>query len=90
MNKQNKDLLLQLLIEQYQGEKNETPKVIIQRLPRPKKRNFGNHKWTDGEKKLLLDLDANGFPIADIAARLNLRRSQAENMLYSLKNKRGA
>ena len=87
MNKQNKELLLQLLIEQYQGEKKAEPKTAVGTLQR-KKRNLGRHTWTPEQKAALIQWHNQGASIIEIARRLNLRRSQAENMLYSILNKR--
>ena len=85
MEKDYKDLLIQLLLEKLHKEKSSTFLTASAVAIKPRKKVIDRHKWTREQKVEMLRLDSEGVSEAVIAQRLGLRRQQIEAMLYSIK-----
>jgi len=84
MEKDYKDLLIQLLLEKM--EKQPATFLTASAVAvKPRKRVVDRHKWTREQKIEMLRLDSEGVSESVIAERLGLRRQQIEAMLYSIK-----
>ena len=85
MEKDYKDLLIQLLLEKLHNEKQPTFLTASSVLKKPRKKVIDRHKWTREQKIEMLRLNNEGVSESVIAERLGLRRQQIEAMIYSIK-----
>ena len=85
MEKDYKDLLIQLLLEKLQKQQSSTFLTASAVTVKPRKKVVDRHKWNREQKLEMLRLNSEGVSEAVIAERLGLRRQQVEAMLYSIK-----
>jgi DNA-binding NarL/FixJ family response regulator len=85
MEKDYKDLLIQLLLEKLHKEKSSTFLTASSVVTKPRKKVLDRHKWTREQKIEMLRLNSEGVSESVIAERLGLRRQQVEAMIYSIK-----
>jgi hypothetical protein len=85
MEKDYKDLLIQLLLEKLQKEQTGTFLTASAVAVKSRKKVVDRHKWTREQKIEMLRLNSEGVSESVIAERLGLRRQQIEAMLYSIK-----
>jgi DNA-binding NarL/FixJ family response regulator len=85
MEKDYKDLLIQLLLEKLQKQQSTSFLTASAVATKPRKKVVDRHKWTREQKIEMLRLNSEGVTESVIAERLGLRRQQIEAMLYSIK-----
>jgi hypothetical protein len=85
MEKDYKDLLIQLLLEKLQKQQSSTFLTASAVPTKARKKVIDRHKWSREQKLEMLRLDNEGVSESVIAERLGLRRQQIEAMLYSIK-----
>ena len=83
MEKDYKDLLIQLLLEKLDTKPTFLTASSV--TLKQRKKVIDRHKWTREQKLEMLRLDGEGVAESVIAERLGLRRQQVEAMLYSIK-----
>ena len=85
IEKDYKDLLIQLLLEKLQTQKSSTFLTASAVGIKPRKKVPDRHTWTREQKVEMLRLDSEGVPELVIAQKLGLRKAQVNAMLYSIK-----
>jgi hypothetical protein len=85
MEKDYKDLLIQLLLEKLQTKPTNTYLTASSVTLTQRKKVIDRHKWTREQKLEMLRLDGEGVEESVIAERFGLRKAQVEAMLYSIK-----
>lgn len=81
----DKDLYIEFLEETLKrARSNKTPEY---RTKPAKKISKPMHRWTDDEKLQMMIWRGEGMKVSEIARRLGLRRSQVDNMIYSLESR---
>lgn len=92
MNKDYRDLLIELLLDKMQNEVTQKPQIVtasatVTPIKKKKKKRavYDIHEWTEEEYKFVADAIRSGYTPESISEALGLRLPQITNAIYRLK-----